>query len=55
MKNLRIILILMLSSTASFADNTTDQIQLLNSQLQAQMQTMQADQQKQIQTLSLAV
>ena len=37
------------------ADNTSQQIQLLNSQIQAQLQTLQAGQQKQIQTLNAQI
>lgn len=53
MKKLIIALLCLgVGSISSAADNTSQQIQLLNSQIQAQLQKMQADQQKQIQTLN---
>ncbi len=38
--------------TYAASDNVSDQIQLLNSQIQTQLQSMQSDQQKQIRTLN---
>ncbi len=42
-------------NTVFAADNTSQQIQLLNSQIQAQLQKMQTDQQTQIQTLNTQI
>ena len=44
-----------LLNTAYAADNTSQQIQLLNSQIQAQLQKMQTDQQAQIKTLNTQI
>jgi len=54
MKKLGMSLVLLATSTLIHAqpDNTSAQIQLLNSQIQAQMQKLQADQQTQIKTLN---
>jgi hypothetical protein len=50
-----VLFILATGSGAYAADNTSQQIQFLNSQIQAQLAKMQSDQQKQIQTLNVQV
>jgi hypothetical protein len=45
----------MLGTHIAFADNSTQQVQMLNSQIQAQLQTMQAAQQKQLKDLNIQI
>jgi DNA anti-recombination protein RmuC len=45
----------MLGAHIAWADNSTQQVQMLNSQIQAQLQTMQAAQQKQLKDLNTQI
>ena len=52
MRRLVLTSLLLLGMPSVCADNVTDQIQLLNSQIQAQLQNVQQKQQQQIKTLN---